>query len=65
MSIAELGFNNDQTYALIPIQTSGRRVMGRDPVKKLALYIKENEDNLEVEEINELAIIWQKQALLT
>ncbi|CAG8697824.1 6249_t:CDS:1, partial [Acaulospora colombiana] len=51
----KLGFSNDQTYSLIPIQTSGRRVTGRDPVKKLALYIKENEDNLEAEEINELA----------
>nr|CAG8610047.1 15866_t:CDS:1 [Entrophospora candida] len=53
--IQKLGFSKDQTYALIPIQTSGRRVTGRDPVKKLALYIKENEDNLEAKEINELA----------
>ncbi|CAG8667073.1 10168_t:CDS:1, partial [Acaulospora colombiana] len=51
----KLGFSKEQKYALIPIQTSGRRIMGRDPVKKLALYIKENEDNLEPEQINELA----------
>ncbi|CAG8658806.1 6799_t:CDS:1, partial [Paraglomus occultum] len=49
--IQKLGFSKDQTYALIPIQTSRRRVIGRDPVKKLAQYIKENEDNLEPEEI--------------
>ena len=53
--IQKLGFSKDQTYALIPVQTSGRCILGRDPVKKLALYIKENEDNLETEEINELA----------
>nr|CAG8595215.1 12368_t:CDS:1 [Entrophospora candida] len=53
--IQKLGFSKDQTYALIPVQTSGRRVTGRESVKKLALYIKENEGNLEAEEINELA----------
>ncbi|CAH1768326.1 6696_t:CDS:2 [Entrophospora sp. SA101] len=53
--IQKLGFSKDQTYALIPNQTSGRHVTGRDLVKKLALYIKENETNLEPEQINELA----------
>ncbi|CAG8571449.1 1240_t:CDS:2 [Paraglomus brasilianum] len=33
MSIAELGFSKDQTYALIPIQASGRRVTGRNQQK--------------------------------
>ncbi|CAG8664478.1 4496_t:CDS:2, partial [Paraglomus brasilianum] len=53
--IQKLGFSKDQTYTLIPIQTSGRRVIGRDPIKKLAQYIKDNEDNLEPEDINMLA----------
>ncbi|CAG8560374.1 2826_t:CDS:2 [Cetraspora pellucida] len=64
MSIAELsnyaeelklGFSKDETYALIPIQTSGRHITGQDSVKKLALYIKENETNLEPKRIGELA----------
>ena len=53
--IQKLGFNKEQTYALIPVQASGRRVTGRDPVKKLAQYIKENEEELDPEEIYKLA----------
>ncbi|CAG8600993.1 9891_t:CDS:2 [Cetraspora pellucida] len=53
--IQKLGFSKDQTYALIPIQTSGRCVTGRDLVKKLDLYIKKNETNLKPEWISELA----------
>ena len=49
--IQKLGFSKEQTYALIPIQASGRRVTGRDPIKKLAQYIKEDEDNIESKEI--------------
>ncbi|CAG8641238.1 8034_t:CDS:2 [Paraglomus brasilianum] len=60
--IQKLGFSKDQTYALIPIQASGRRVTGRDPIKKLAQYIKENENNLEPEEINTLAYNLAKTA---
>src|SRR5439155_6888537 len=60
--IQKLGFSRDQTYALIPIQISGRRVTGRDPVKKLAQYIKDNENNLEPEEINTLAYNLAKTA---
>jgi len=60
--IQKLGFSKDQTYALIPIQASGRRVTGRDPIEKLAQYIKENEDNLEPEEINTLAYNLAKTA---
>ncbi|CAG8653921.1 10178_t:CDS:1, partial [Paraglomus brasilianum] len=41
---------------------SGRRVTGRDPIEKLAQYIKENEDNLEPEEINTLAYNLAKTA---
>ena len=41
----KLGFNKKQTYALILAQASGRRVMGRDPVKKLSQFIKENHGN--------------------
>ena len=39
--IQKLGFNKEQTYAFIPVQASGRRVIGRDSIKKLAQYIKE------------------------
>jgi hypothetical protein len=54
--IQKLGFNiNEQTYALIPVQAPGRRVIGRDSVKKLALYIKENKKDLDPEKICELA----------
>src|SRR4051812_49339379 len=53
--IQKLGFNKEQTYALIPVQASGRRVIGRDPVKKLGQYIKENEEDLEPEEIYKLS----------
>ena len=53
--IQKLEFSKNQTYALIPIQTSGRHVTERDLVKKLAQYIKNNENNLEPEEINILA----------
>jgi len=60
--IQKLGFSKDQTYALIPIQASGRRVTGRDPIKKLAQYIKENDNNLEPEEINTLAYNLAKTA---
>ncbi|CAJ0854478.1 12452_t:CDS:1 [Entrophospora sp. SA101] len=60
--IQKLGFSKDQTYTLIPIQTSGRHVIGRDPIKKLAQYIKENENNLEPEEIYELAYNLAKTA---
>src|SRR5947208_13644460 len=60
--IQKLGFSKDQTYALIPIQVSGRRVTGRDPIEKLAQYIKENEANLEPEEINTLAYNLAKTA---
>jgi len=39
------------------VQTSGRRVIiiGRDPVKKLAQYIKENKEDLGPEKIYNLA----------
>ena len=37
------------------MQASGRCVIGRDPVKKLAQYIKENEEDLDPEEIYKLA----------
>ncbi|CAG8467938.1 8322_t:CDS:1, partial [Paraglomus occultum] len=37
-------------------------VTGRDPIEKLAQYIKENEDNLEPEEINTLAYNLAKTA---
>ncbi|CAH1769811.1 13922_t:CDS:2, partial [Entrophospora sp. SA101] len=60
--IQKLGFSKDQTYALIPIQASGRRITGRDLIEKLAQYIKENEDNLEPEEINTLAYNLAKTA---
>ncbi|CAJ0833391.1 14296_t:CDS:1 [Entrophospora sp. SA101] len=48
-----LGFSEEQVYALVPIQTSGKRVAGREPIKKTALYIMQN--NLKAEEINEIA----------
>ncbi|CAG8438859.1 9102_t:CDS:2 [Cetraspora pellucida] len=60
--IQKLGFSIDQTYALIPIQASGRRVTEQDPIEKLTQYIKENEDNLEPEEINTLAYNLAKTA---
>jgi len=53
--IQSLGFNKEQTNTLIPMQASGRRVVGRVSAKELAKYIKENEENLKSEEINELA----------
>ena len=37
------------------MQASGRRVIERNPVKKLAQYIKENEEDLDPEEIYKLA----------
>nr|CAG8494356.1 11968_t:CDS:1 [Entrophospora candida] len=48
-----LGFSEEQVYALVPVQTSGKRVAGREPIKKTALYIMQN--NLKAEEINEIA----------
>ncbi|CAH1769900.1 6442_t:CDS:2, partial [Entrophospora sp. SA101] len=50
MSIAELG-----NYAEELVKNLKDAKARRESVKKLALYIKENEGNLEAEEINELA----------
>jgi hypothetical protein len=60
--IQKLGFNRDQTYTLILIQTSKRCIVEQDSVKKLTQYIKENENNLEPEEIYKLAYNLAKTA---
>src|SRR5438128_10410754 len=60
--IQKLGFSKDQTYALIPIQVSGSRVTGRDPMESVAQYTMENEDNLEPEDINTLSYNLAKTA---